>query len=276
MNLAVAMPRKVLNINPINDYEFYLFKGLVYRQIGIDLRVTKKAMLESRLQSRLVHHDMSNFGDYFQLLHSEPEEMKVMLDLLTTNETFFFRENNHFEFLKAHVLPELRSSNIRVWSGACSSGEEVYSLAMVLDDHLLSGSWELIGSDVSHRMIEKARGGHYIMQRHEGIPDSFLKRYCLRGVGSQDGTLLIRPELRNRISFQNVNLKNPLPNLGHFDVIFLRNVLIYFDQQTKGEIVERVAMQLKSGGYLFISHTENLQGIDVPLKMVRPSIFRRC
>lgn len=266
-------------INPITRYEFQMFQELLYKQVGINITPTKKTLLETRLVNRLAQLGFTTFFEYYQHIMSmkgkEKNELQVLIDLLTTNETFFFREPAHFDFLRDQVLPQYRSIPLRVWSAACSSGEEVYSLAMLLDDKHEGAKWELIGSDVSQRVLEKAKAGHYPMLRHEGIPHAYLKKYCLRGTGSQEGTLLVNKMLRDHVRFCQVNLNAQLNSMGQFDIIFLRNVLIYFNHEKKADIVKRISEQLKAGGYLFISHTENLQGINVNLSQIRPSVFRK-
>ncbi|WED23403.1 protein-glutamate O-methyltransferase CheR [Vibrio sp. JC009] len=275
-NLAAELAgSRLAEVTPVNRHEFMLFKELLYKQAGIHLAPSKTTLLESRLGSRLIFYGFKTYFDYYQQVLRDENELQIFIDLLTTNETFFFREIAHFDYLQQHILPHYRYSPMRVWSAACSSGEETYSLGMILDDTLVNRNWELIGSDISQRVLEKAAAGHYQMQRHEGIPAQYLKKYCLRGTGSQEGTLLIHQGLRERVQFSQVNLNAQLATMGQFDVIFLRNVLIYFNQEKKEDIVRRVVNQLKPGGHLFISHTENLQGIDLKLNMIRPSIFQK-
>lgn len=234
-------------------------------------------MVASRLQRRLAHFGLYRYADYYDLVTSgsDPDEMQVLIDLLTTNETYFFREPAHFNFLKNSILSQRITAPFRVWSAACSSGEEVYSLAMILADALNGNAWEIMGSDLSSRVLQKAHTGHYSMERNEGIDIAHLKKYCLKGVNEQANTLLIDRELRSRVNFRQINLKQKLPDIGQYDVIFLRNILIYFNRETKKEVVKRVTRQLKSGGYLFISHTENLMGTDHNLQSVNPSIYRK-
>ncbi|MCE0492446.1 CheR family methyltransferase [Vibrio salinus] len=272
-----SVDSRLAKISPINRHEFLLFKELLYKRVGIHLTPTKKTLLETRLVNRLAQLGFSTFFDYYQYILGEQgkKESQILIDLLTTNETFFFREPAHFNYLQEKIIPHYNHSPLRVWSAACSSGEETYSLAMLLDDFHVGAKWELIGSDISQRVLKKAQAGHYQMLRHEGIPLSYLKKYCLRGTGTQNGTLLITKPLRDRVHFCQVNLNAQLTTMGMFDIVFLRNVLIYFNKEKKADIVKRVSEQLNPGGYLFISHTENLQGIDVNLRMVRPSIFRK-
>jgi len=265
-------------IQPITDDEFAKFQRLIFDIAGISMCPAKKMMVASRLQRRLAHYGLSRFGDYYRLVtgESQPDEMQTLVDLLTTNETYFFREPAHFKFLSEKILSEKTPTPYRIWSAASSSGEEVYSLAMVLADKINGHAWEIMGSDLSQRVLQRAERGHYPMERNEGIAVSHLKKYCLQGVRSQAGTFLIDSKLKARVNFRQINLKEKLPNIGRFDVIFLRNVLIYFDQDTKREIVHRVTKQLKPGGHLFISHTESLHGIESDLKMVNPAIFQKC
>lgn len=265
-------------IAELNDHEFAQFQKLIYQLAGINLSIQKKAMVSGRLAKRLIHHGMVSYGDYFKLLTVNPNspELQVAVDLLTTNETFFFREPKHFDFLRDQILANRKvGSPFRVWSAACSSGEEPYSIAMVLADHFGNSQWELTASDISSRVLEKARCGHYSMERTDGIPREYLSRYCLKGIGSQENTLLVDEKLRNKISFLQVNLNQPLPSLGSFDVIFLRNVLIYFDQETKRQIVTRMLPLLKADGYFLISHSESLNGVVDTLKPLKPSIYRK-
>ena len=233
-------------------------------------------MVAGRLQRRLQHYNLASYGDYFQLISSNryPEERQIMVDLLTTNETYFFREPAHFEFFRDHVLRNLDTEHAHIWSAACSSGEEVYTLAMLMAEHW-AGEWSILGSDVSQRMLRLASRGHYPMARTSGIPLAMMKKYCWRGVRSQANTLLIDKTLRQHARFRLLNLTQKLPSIGRFDAIFLRNVLIYFDAETKQEVVKRVLTGLKPGGYFFISHTETLHGIETGLETIRPSIYRR-
>jgi len=163
----------------------------------------------------------------------------------------------------------------RVWCAASSSGEEVYSVAMVLADCLGDAPWEVLGSDISSRVLARARAGHYPMQRATHVPPAFLKRFCLRGVGDYEGTLLIDEALRRRVEFRQINLNTTLPVLGTFDVIFLRNVMIYFNHDTKQQVVARLSSQLRPGGHFLIGHSENLNGIDESLRPILPSVYRK-
>lgn len=263
---------------PLNDQEFSQFQKLIYQLAGINLSSAKKALVSGRLAKRLAHYHLDSYGDYFKLLTASrnPDELQVAVDLLTTNETYFFREPKHFDFLRNTILPGHKSGrNFRVWSAACSSGEEPYSIAMVLTDHFGDGSWEVVASDICTRVLGKARNGHYPMDRTEGISREHLSRYCLKGVRAQENTLLVDKKLRDRVNFMQVNLNQSLPALGEFDVIFLRNVMIYFDQETKRQIVQRMLRLLRPGGYFLIGHSESLNGVVDTLQPLAPSTYRK-
>ena len=207
----------------------------------------------------------------------EPAELQTALDLLTTNETYFFREPQHFEYLRTAILPSRKPGEaFRIWSAAWSRGEEPYTLAMVLADQLGATPWEMVASDISSRVLAAAQAGQYPMERAEKIPQAYLKAYCLKGIGAQAGRFLIDPKLKSRIRFLSVNLNASLPQVGTFDVIFLRNVMIYFNTDTKRQVVERLLSVLKPGGHFIISHSESLHGITDRLKMVRSSIYRKA
>ncbi|MBP8022642.1 MAG: protein-glutamate O-methyltransferase CheR [Azonexus sp.] len=263
----------------ISDQEFALFQRLIYKIAGISLSDSKKVLLVGRLQKRLRHYQLENFNQYYRLLSSDehPGELQVMVDLLTTNETYFFREPKHFDFLRQHILRGWRGERpFRVWSAASSSGEEAYTIAMVLADTLASKAWEIVGSDISTQVLDKARQGHYPMTRIDGIPRPFLSKFCRKGVRSQEGTFLINAELRARVNFLQVNLTQPVTaDVGLFDVIFLRNVMIYFDNDTKRRVVSHLLPHLRPGGHFIIGHSETLNGIVTSLNQVSPTIYRK-
>jgi len=262
----------------ITNSEFILFREFIYDYAGINLGNEKKTLVTSRLGKRLRHYSLKSFRAYFELISdaSHSAERQMAIDLLTTNETYFFREPKHFEFLQAKVLSEWNSGKtLRIWSAASSSGEEAYSIAMVLDDVMDNRPWEIFGSDISSRVLEKARQGHYLQSRIDGIPEEYLRKYCLKGVGDHEGTLLIDKVLRQRVTFSPVNLKKSLAEVGVFEVIFLRNVLIYFDMDTKRDIIKQLIEQIQPRGYLFIGHSESLKGIHEGLEFVVPAVYRK-
>jgi len=263
----------------ISDREFEQFRDFIYHHAGITLSPAKKALVVGRLSKRIKHHGLSSFGEYFLLISGNrtPLEAQIAIDLLTTNETYFFREEKHFEYLRDVILKTRRRDRaFRVWSAACSSGEETYSIAMTLADQIGLQGWEIFGSDISSRVLERARSGLYAMDRAERIPPNYLKRFCLKGSGAYEGSFLIERGLRERISFGHVNLIAPLPDLGRFDLVFLRNVMIYFDSDTKRRVVEQILHLMQPGACLFIGHSESLMGITQAVSMLKPSIYHRA
>lgn len=262
----------------ITDKEFAQFQRFIFDAAGITLSSSKKALVCGRLAKRVHQHGLNNYAQYLDMLSSgeASDEVQTAVDLLTTNETYFFRESKHFELLR-ELAREHRGQTrpMRVWSAACSSGEEPYSIAMVLADVLEHGAWEVLGTDISSRVLQRARTGHYPLARTRLIPPAYLKRFCLRGVGAQDGTLLIERELRQRVQFMQANLNAQLPRMGPFDVIFLRNVMIYFNGDTKRQVVARVLGQLERGGHLFIGHSESLHDITNDVVQVSPAVYRK-
>jgi len=258
----------------ISDKEFAQFQRFIYEAAGITLAAGKKALVSGRLAKRLHHCEVASYGAYFKLLMSgkAPGEAQMAIDLLTTNETYFFREAKHFDHLRGYA-EATHVSPFRVWSAASSSGEEAYSIAMVLADALGERLWEVIGTDISARVLQRARTGHYSMARANHIPTDYLRRYCLKGRGSQEGTLLVDRVLRQRVRFQQANLNAQLPQLGMFDAIFLRNVLIYFNAATKRQVVARVLKLLKPGGYFYVGHSESLNGVCETVRAIGPAIY---
>lgn len=272
----LPMPAPEAFASPISDAEFGRFQTLLHRLAGIYLAPSKKVLLVSRLNRRLKALGFDSFGEYYQYVTDgrDARELQTMIDLLTTNETYFFRENGHFDFLAHECLPaHAPGTPFAVWSAACSSGEEPYTLAMVLAEHFGQRNWRVTASDISTQVLARARQGHYPIERAEGIPPALLKRYCLKGVREQAGTFLISRELRERIDFVQLNLIEPIPTIGPFDVIFLRNVMIYFDQDTKRKVVANMLPRLKPGGHFIVGHSETLNGVTDQLKALRPTIY---
>lgn len=262
----------------LNDQEFNQFSALIYRIAGISMSPAKKPLIASRLAKRLTHHQLDSYGAYFSLITSAQgkEELQQAVDALSTHETHFFREPKHFDFLRQQLIPGRRAGKgLRIWSAACSSGEEPYSIAMVLDELLGKEPWEVIASDISTGVLDKARSGVFPMVRLPEIPKPYLSRYCLKGVDEHDGTLVIEKSLRDRVRFIAHNLTQPPPRLELFDVIFLRNVMIYFDQETKRQVVSRLLPLLRPGGHFLVGHSESLNGVTDELRLVVPSVYRK-
>ncbi len=200
----------------------------------------------------------------------------MMVNILTTNETYFFREPKHFEFFQDNILKSWRGSNFRVWSAASSTGEEAYTLAMLMAENMGVREWEVFASDISTHVLKKARSGVYTLDRLDNMDKRYLQKYCLKGVRSQQGYFRIDASLRKRVTFHQVNLMDKIPGeIGKFDVIFLRNVLIYFDNDTKKQVVERLLETLNPGGYFFVGHSESLHRVTNQVHSVKPSIYRK-
>lgn len=261
----------------ITDQEFKQFQNFIFEASGITLPDVKKTLVKGRLSKRLQHHQLKSFSDYYRMITgvNGAAEAQIAIDLLTTNETYFFREMKHFDWLKeqAQNFKTSREQMFRVWSAASSTGEEAYSISMVLMDCLEFRQWEVLGSDISSRVLQRAKQGHYPDERTEHIPDTYLKRFCLKGTAEYGGTLLIKKEVQDRVKFLQINLNEKLPSVGQFDVVFLRNVMIYFSNDTKQKVVQRIASVIKPGGYLFIGHSESLHNITDIVKPVAPAIY---
>jgi chemotaxis protein methyltransferase CheR len=262
----------------ISTRSYQKIREFIYTEAGIDLGDSKQMLVTSRLNKRLRHHQLDSFDQYANLLLSNKGvERKLAVDLLTTNETYFFREPEHFVALKKWVLENHPPDRMfRLWSAASSSGEEAYSIAMVLDDFFGDrGKWEIFGSDISSLVIEKAKQALYQCLRIDAIPQEFLRKYCLKGRGEYEGFLLIDEKLKRKTSFSEINLTKPLPEVGLFDVIFLRNILIYFDAKTKEKIIRSLLTKMRPKGILFIGHSESLKSMDLPIDLIGPTTYQK-
>lgn len=270
--LAMASP-------DVSDRDMLLFQQLFKQHIGLHLPISKKALLQSRLCGRMHELGLAQLSHYHALISSAEgiEERQRAIDLITTNETYFFREQSHFDFLSTELLPAWAGvKTLRVWSAASSTGEEAYTLAMLLDHYRPGGSWSVFASDISSRVLSFARRALYPMVRGQNIPKAYLKRYCLRGTGEYEGHFLVDGELRRKVEFARRNLTDlDAFDDGNFDLIFLRNVIIYFDFPTKIKVLNDVIKRLQPGGYLVVGHSESLHGMHLELEMHSPSIYRK-
>lgn len=266
-----AQPRELTR----DDFQY--ITGVLHAYTGIRLVPGKEALVSSRLDRRIRALGLGNYTEYVHLLRDRHDEAELhqMINLLTTNETFFFRETQHFEYLRSQVLPNrVAGRPFRLWSAASSTGEEAYTAAMVLADALPAGSWEIVGTDISTRVVQAARAALYPIAAAERIPKPFLRRFCLKGREEYEGLMTVSRELRSRVQFHRQNLIEDLRPLGRFDVIMLRNVMIYFDLETKRSLVPRLQDMLTPGGHLIIGSSESLNAIPSRLRMVEPSIYR--
>ena len=269
----------------ISEREFLRIRDLVYREAGMWLSQAKTALLVGRLAKRLRHHGLKSFKQYYDLVSNSPEERIQMLDALSTNETHFFREPQHFELLKSVIFPKwaheaatgCRSRKIRVLSAGCSTGQEPYSLAMILLDRFPAASgWEIeiIATDISTRVLEIARTGIWPAAKADEIPSPYLKAFMLKGFADQAGKMKAGPEIRSVVQFFRLNLNEPTyPLAGKFDLIFCRNVLIYFDLRSRERVVRRLARFLSPDGYFFLGHAESLHSMSDCLQTVIPTVY---
>lgn len=265
---------------------FGRFADYITRELGIKMPPAKLSMVQSRLlrRSRELQLDLEAYADYFFAATSADERDHV-INAITTNKTEFFREAAHFEYLTKSALPSLleadgtRAQPVKVWSAGCSSGEEPYTLAMVLSEYRRiapSFDYSILGTDVSTRVLGDARLGVYPEARAQGIPPALRPKYLMRSSRGASPLVRIVPELRRRVSFHRLNFMDADYRIADiFDVVFFRNVLIYFDPKTQTEVINRICRNLMPGGYLFVGHSESLAHLDVPLDPVHPSVFRK-
>lgn len=268
---------------PVGDEEFPLFQRLIHEEAGIYLAPIKRALLSARLSRRLRELGLSTFSAYYRYLLEAGEEERIRLfDGICTNETSFFREPAQFEFLEREIIPAWladakRPRSIRVWSAACSSGEEPYSIAMVLHSRLAAAGWSvrILATDLSTRVLGRAAAAEWPVSQAEQIPARYLRRYMLKGRASREGVMKAGPELRSLVEFARVNLNDEVyPVAGKFDLIFCRNVLIYFDPAGKRRVADRLLSHLLPGGWFFLGHAESGGGWRKDLVTVRPTVCR--
>lgn len=279
-----------LSDNSLHQADFEELREFVYQQTGINLGPEKKVMVEGRLRKRMRLLNLPTYHDYLQFLfsaHGIKSELDPFINAITTNKTDFFREEKHFVYLINCALPEISASRPRgyqqkqysLWSAGCSSGEEPYTLGIVLSELAerdQAVTYSLCATDISTEMLQVASKGVYDFERVQDIPLPLLKKYFLRGKGSHEGYVRIDARLRELIKFYRINLLS-IPKDFHapFDVIFCRNVLIYFDRQTQRRVVQNMLEYLRPGGYLFIGHSETLSGLDLPLIRATSTVYKK-
>lgn len=263
------------------DSEFRRIGALMYETVGLSYNDSKKSLILSRLATRIQKLGLSSFDEYIDVLEdeSDPSEFQMAVDLLTTNETYFFREPKHFDLLE-HEFPGLPGKEaLAVWSAASSFGDEAYSTAMLLQDLQTAGrvgpGWSILATDISHRVLLSAKAGVFPVDHLRDVSPERLRRYCLRGDGESEGQAMVQDKIRAKVQFGQLNLCKPFEGLGPFDVIFLRNVLIYFDAATKTAVVDRVLACLKPGGLFFLGTAEGRVPCNTPLQPVIPGAFRK-
>lgn len=264
----------------ITEAEFEEISALVYSESGISLTSGKKSLLVSRLSKRLRELGLESFHGYYEYVvgGGRDEEFTRLLDLVSTNKTDFFREPKHFEFLQEVILPDLeQTKKIRIWSAGCSSGEEPYTIAMVLSDWMSErGAWDckILASDLSTRVLDKAAAGVYDIGTVGDLDPESVRRHFMRGRGKETDKIKVKPHLSRMIAFKRINLMaERFPIKTPLDLIFCRNVMIYFDRPTQEQLVSKFHRHLKPGGYLFIGHSESLHWIANQFHYVAPTIY---
>jgi chemotaxis protein methyltransferase CheR len=270
--------------------DFRRFSALIMEQCGIKMPPAKKVMLEARLQKRLRTLGLETFGAYFDHLQRADgrAELVHMLDAVTTNKTDFFREPVHFQFLTQTILPQFvgelerpysRERPFRVWSAGCSSGEEPYTLAMVLTDFAEQHppfAFSILATDISTRVLDRAKTAIYEEERVAAVPPAMKRKYLLRSKDPRKGKVRIVPELRAAVQFTRLNLmEESFAGIEPMDAVFCRNVIIYFDRETQAGLLSRICTVLRPEGHLFLGHSESIHGFDLPLKRLVSTVHRK-
>ncbi len=265
------------------DGDFDFIRRLVMERTGISLADHKRELVYGRLSKRLRSLELGSFAQYCAHLEHHVEELHELVNAITTNLTAFFRESYHFDHLRESVLPELLRSNaesrrIRIWSAGCSTGEEPYSIAMTVREAVpVNRGWDvkILATDIDTNVIERAKNGIYPEERIKDVPDHHRRRFLSKGSGDNAGKIRVRDDIRDLISFRQLNLMEEWPMRGPFDVIFCRNVVIYFDKPTQRRLFERYANIMQPHGHLFIGHSETLFKVSDRFDLIGRTIYRR-
>jgi chemotaxis protein methyltransferase CheR len=275
----------------LSHKDFLRLSHFIHAEFGIKMPEAKKVMLQSRLLKRLRMLGMQSFGEYCAYLFSprgRESELHQFIDVVTTNKTDFFREPAHFEFLVRTALPEIMASRgagiwnkLMVWSAGCSTGEEPYTLAMIISEFAehypgFAFNWSILATDISTLVLKKAATAVYEAEKVKHLPELFKKKYLLKSKDASKGLVRIVPELRKMVRVRTLNfLDEDLGLREMMDIIFCRNVIIYFDKSTQSQLLSKFCKQLVPGGYIFMGHSETLQGLDVALVPVAPTVYRK-
>jgi chemotaxis protein methyltransferase CheR len=283
--VAALAPMAVGQGPELSDSDFFRFCQLVHQHAGIHLTSQKKELVRARLMKILRQRGLSTFREYYEqvMRDSSGAELMSFLDALSTNQTAFWREPNHFEYLSAEILTawqaERRTSLKRnLWSAGCSSGEEPYTLALLMLNAFPGEDLSQVkihASDINTQVLSQAERGIYPINRVEPLPPEWRRRFFQRGVGERQGFVRVKPEVRHLVNFFRLNLMDPLPFRENMDIIFCRNVMIYFEKETQVKLVDKFYQCLKPGGYLFIGHSESLCNHQHQFNYVKPTIYRK-
>ncbi|WP_320008388.1 CheR family methyltransferase [Maridesulfovibrio sp.] len=268
----------------MTDADFSKFSKLIKEEFGIKMPPSKKTMLEARLQKRLRALGFSYYSQYCDFLFSPggfEKELTQLIDVVTTNTTDFFREPKHFELMLSTVLPDLCQRNsrpVKVWSAGCSSGEEPYTLCMVLNEFSERNNnfkYSLMASDISTDILRKAMNAVYPLSKVDVVPMALKKKYLLKSKDKTKPLVRVKPELRSKVDFRRINFMEPFPFKDQKDIIFCRNVVIYFDRVTQYTLFKKFCATLSSGGYLFIGHSESISGMELPVRQIAPTVYQK-
>lgn len=273
----------------MNAETFTLFSEYIQEELGIKMHRNKQVMLQARLMKRLRALGIGTYEEYYEYLFSDKghdTELPYFVHQVTTNKTDFFREPAHFQYMVEHAIPALVSENtyswrnpLRIWSAACSTGEEPYTLAMVMADYAEQEhpvNFNILATDISTTVLQTAAQGIYNNEKVDPVPHFIRRKYILRSRDRKKDMVRIIPELRSKVHFQWVNLKAPSFNIDNkMDIIFCRNVIIYFSRETQQLVIGNLCNQLRTGGFLFMGHSETLSGFSLPLKQVATTIYRK-
>ena len=268
-------------VERLKPREFEAIRRLAYDKFGLDLRKGKEELVAARLGKRMREGGFRSFDEYYRHVVEDPSGAALvgMIDALATNHTSFLREAAHFEFLHARVLAGLRDRpRVELWSAACSTGEEPYSLAFSLYDAWGAEAFRkvrILATDISTKALAAAQKAVYPEERFQVLPSAWLRQFLLRGEGRSKGYYRVKPEICSQVEFARLNLIEPFAHVRSFAVIFCRNVMIYFDKATQEAVVNRLAENLEPGGYLFIGHAESLSGVRHALTYVQPAVYRK-
>lgn len=262
----------------LSHAQFEEVRQIVYQKCGINLTPGKEELVKSRLTKRLQVLALNNFAEYLQFVKQDTSgtELAQMLDVLTTNKTYFYRESAHFDYLCQEILPHLRQPKLRIWSAGCSSGEEPYTIALLLREHLKNIDQydvRILATDLSMRVLETAQKAIYSADTLSELPPTLLQKYFTLAPGAAGRTYCVNDNVRKLVKFARLNLLAEWPMKGPFDVIFCRNVMIYFDLVTRQRLVQRYWQLLAPGGRLFIGHSESLNGINHQFRYIQPAAY---
>ena len=270
----------------LSDKDFQAFSTFIFNEYGIKMPPIKRIMLQGRLLKRIRELNMKSYSEYKEYFFSkegQEKELYNFLNVVTTNKTDFFREPAHFDFLNGVVLPEYLKKQpgktFKVWSAGCSSGEEPYTLSIVLNEFKRVNTpfmFNITGTDISNQVLERAAKGVYAEQKIDIIPLELKKKYFLKNKDRANPTVRVKPELQINLQLKHLNLMDNYYDIKEsFSAVFCRNVLIYFDRNTQERVINKLCQHLEPGGYFFIGHSESLSGMSVPLVHIKPTIFQK-